>query len=101
MNGMFKCCMLLQSLDITNFETSNVCNMSYMFAHCSSLKSLNISNNFNTNSVTNMEYMFNGAGGSGRNYDFSNWDISKVTNMDGIFSGVNFTYTGTDNWPLD
>ena len=31
--------------------------MSYMFYECSSLKELNL-NNFNTNNVTNMSYMF-------------------------------------------
>ena len=33
--------------------------MSYMFCECSSLKELNL-NNFNTNNVTDMSYMFSG-----------------------------------------
>ena len=33
--------------------------MSYMFSECSSLKELNL-NNFNTNNVTDMSYMFAG-----------------------------------------
>ena len=33
--------------------------MSYMFYECPSLKELNI-NNFNTDNVTNMSYMFSG-----------------------------------------
>ena len=33
--------------------------MSYMFFGCSSLKELNL-NNFNTNNITNMSYMFEG-----------------------------------------
>ena len=46
-------------LNINNFNTNNVTNMSWMFSGCSSLKKLNL-NNFNTNNVTDMRYMFYG-----------------------------------------
>ena len=38
---------------------NNIKNMRSMFYRCSSLKELNL-NNFNTNNVTDMSYMFNG-----------------------------------------
>ena len=45
------------SLDLSNFDTSSVTNMSFMFNKCYNLKHLNLSN-FNTNNVRNMIYMF-------------------------------------------
>ena len=45
---MFYNCNSLTSLDVSNFNTSNVTDMSYMFAYCKLLTSLDISN-FNIN----------------------------------------------------
>ena len=59
MLNMFNNCTSLTSLDLSNFNTSAVTNMSSMFNGCTSLTSLDISN-FNTSAVTNMAYMFNG-----------------------------------------
>ena len=47
------------NIDLSNFNTNNVTDMSLMFYKCSSLKELNL-NNFNTNNVTNMRWMFSG-----------------------------------------
>ena len=55
---MFNGCSSLKELNLNNFNTNNVTDMSNMFYGCSSLKELNL-NNFNTNNVTNMYYMFN------------------------------------------
>ena len=56
---MFYECSSLKELNLNNFNTINVTNMSWMFHGCSSLKELNI-NNFNTINVTNMSDMFSG-----------------------------------------
>ena len=48
---------IIKELNLNNFNTINVTDMSWMFHGCSSLKELNL-NNFNTNNVTNMSYMF-------------------------------------------
>jgi len=56
---MFCYCSSLTYLDLSNFNTNNVKDMSYMFCYCSSLTSLNLSN-FNTNNVKNMNSMFSG-----------------------------------------
>ena len=56
---MFNECSSLKELNLNNFNTNRVTNMSRMFSGCSSLKELNL-NNFNTNNVTNMSDMFNG-----------------------------------------
>ena len=56
---MFCKCLSLKELNLKNFNTNNVTDMSRMFFGCSSLKELNL-NNFNTNNVTNMIGMFSG-----------------------------------------
>ena len=56
---MFTRCSSLKELNISNFNTYNVTNMTGMFYKCSSLKEFNISN-FNINNVTNITEMFFG-----------------------------------------
>ncbi len=50
----------LKSLDVTSFNTSNVTNMSQMFAYATNLTELDLSS-FNTSKVTNFTKMFNGS----------------------------------------
>ena len=57
MSWMFRGCSSLKELNLNNFNTNNVTDMSCMFYGCSSLKELNLIN-FNTNNVTNMSWMF-------------------------------------------
>ena len=56
LQNMFCNCLLLTSINLSNFNSNNVTNMSCMFSGCSSLKSINLSN-LNTNDVTNMSGM--------------------------------------------
>ena len=56
---MFSECSSLININLSNFNTNNVTNMSYMFSRCSSLTNINLSN-FNTNNVTDMSDMFSG-----------------------------------------
>ncbi len=76
---------VIEKLDLSNFNTSNVTNMSSMFYGCSSLTSLNLSN-FNTSSVTDMSDMFSRCS-SLTSLDLSSFNASNVTNMDSMFSG--------------
>ena len=57
--NMFYGCSSLISLNLSNFDTSNVNSMSSMFSGCSSLVSLNLSN-FDTSNVKDMSLMFSG-----------------------------------------
>ena len=57
MSNMFAWCGLLSSLDISNIDTSKVINMGYIFYRCTDLNSLNLSN-FNTLKVNNSALMF-------------------------------------------
>ena len=50
MRCMFYECSSLKELNLNNFNTNNVTNMSWMFCRCSSLNELNLIN-FNTNNV--------------------------------------------------
>ena len=54
---MFSGCSLLTSIDMSNFDTSNVTEMSYMFYGCSSLEKLDLSH-FNTPNLVDMEHLF-------------------------------------------
>ena len=74
----------LTTLDLSNFDTSNVTDMNGMFCNCSSLENLNISS-FTTSNVTNMLNMFASCNWL-TTLDLSNFDTSNVTNMAGMFS---------------
>jgi surface protein len=72
-------------LDLSNFDTSNVIDMSYMFNSCGNVNSFNLSS-FNTSKVTNMSYMFVGITLNLKSLDLSNFDTSNVTNMSYMFA---------------
>ena len=75
---------VIEKLDLSSFDTSNVTNMSSMFYGCSSLTSLDLSS-FNTSSVTNMDSMFSGCS-SLTSLDLSSFNTSSVTDMQSMFS---------------
>ena len=54
---MFLHCINLISIDLSNFNTENVLDMSYLFYNCISITSIDVSN-FNTKNVYNMSEMF-------------------------------------------
>ena len=87
MGSMFFGCNALTKLDLSNFDTSNVTNMSYMFYACMNLNTLDLSN-FNTSKVTNMGDMFTNCI-SLTSLDLSNFDTSNVTNMSNMFNECN------------
>ena len=74
------------TLNLSNFDTSKVTNMQYMFAGMRNLTALNLSN-FNTSQVTNMHSMF-GAMSSLTTLDLSSFDTSKVMDMNHMFWGM-------------
>ena len=77
----------IESIDLTNLDTSSVINMKSMFLSCNSLKSINLSN-CNTSSVTSMKGMFSGCSKL-ISLDLSNVNTSSVTNMEEMFYGSN------------
>ena len=76
----------IKDLDISNFDTSKVTQMSGMFSGMSSLTSLDLSN-FNTSKVWDMDSMFSGMS-SLTSLDLSNFDTSRVAYMRWMFSGM-------------
>ena len=85
--SLFRNCSSLTSLNLSNFNTSSVTDMSQMFLGCSSLTSLNLSN-FNTWNVTDMRYMFGGCNHL-TSIDLYNFNTANVNDMRYMFQGCN------------
>ena len=83
MKWMFEGCLLLTSLDLSKFNISNVTDMSSMFYNCSSLTSLDVGN-FNTSKAASIAWMF-GTCKSLKNLNLSTFDTSNVTDMGDMF----------------
>ena len=82
---MFDSCYGLASINMQDWDTSNVTDMRNMFYYCQDLLGLDVSN-FDTSKVTNMRNMFC----KSRNIrltGISNWRTSNVTDMYSMFAG--------------
>ena len=80
---MFADCSSLTNLNLSNFNTQNVTDMNHMFSDCSSLTNINLSN-FNTQNVTDMNHMFSNCS-SITNINLSNFNTQNVTDMSYMF----------------
>ena len=69
----------IKSLDLSDWKTSNVEDMSYMFSWCTELESLNLSG-WDTSKVRSMTEMFRYCVNL-KSLDLSGWDTSNVENM--------------------
>lgn len=83
-SSLFRSFENVKTIDLSNLDTSEVRDMSFMFGYCNSLSSLNIIN-FDTSEVRNMFFMFYNCS-SLTSLDLSSFNTSKVTNMKGMFS---------------
>ena len=103
---MFKGCTNLNAVYLDNFYTSEVTDMSFMFADCASLEVIEFDmatsveddmllekgrftpsrDNFLTGSVTNMAGMFEGCK-SLQSFYLQNLDVHSVTNFNDMFAG--------------
>lgn len=70
--------------ELANLDTSNVTNMSQMFANCKSVLELDLSS-FDTSNVTNMSRMFASCNVITNIHGLENCDTSKVTDMTAMF----------------
>ena len=86
MKWMFVCIPNLTTLNLSSFDTSKVTDMSHMFYNMSNLISLNLSN-FNTSNVWNMYSMFSDMPNL-TTLNLSSFDTSKVTDMSYMFYGM-------------
>ena len=83
MSSIFFDCLSLTSLDLSNFNTANVRDMRFMFSGCEALTSLNLSS-FNTENVKEMPGMFSNCYNL-TTLDLSNFNTKKVENMSEMF----------------
>ena len=81
---MFENCKGISKIDVSNFDSSKVEDMTKMFHQCYKLESLNLTN-FNTSSCKNMYGMFWGCKII-KSIDVSSFDTSKVENMVAMFN---------------
>lgn len=79
-------------LDLSNFDTSNVTNMSHMLEHTYA-SSIDISS-FDTSNVTDMSYMLHTCY-CGEELDLSHFDTSKVTDMAYMFFELGYGSTAS------
>jgi len=92
-SGWF-CGMESNTIDLSNWDVSNIRNMSYAFMSSGSMwsflsrESTLILNNWNTSNVTDMSYMFAYSPWTSIQ-GLNTWNVSNVRNMSGMF-----TYTG-------
>ena len=81
---------------ISNLNTSEVTDMSYMFSYCSSLTSLDLSS-FNTSKVTNMRWMFGGDKEMTTIYVGDQWSTDKLGRSGGYYMVENCTSLKGEN----
>lgn len=83
-SGMFCGCSSLNNIDVTGFDTSKAINMEGMFYNCKNLYFIDVSN-FDTAKVTNMALMFASSGIEQINLE--NFDTQSVEWFGSMFSG--------------
>ena len=78
------CTKLKQIIGLEKIDTSSITNMELAFYGCENLETLNLSS-FNTSNVTNMRFMFSGCSNLKEIKGLESFNTSKVTNFDSIF----------------
>lgn len=82
--GMFADCSKLKTLDLGNFDFTNIVDLSHMFSGCRSLKVIHA--NFNSTVAENLDSMFLDCQML-TEIDLSNMKTGKVTTMSDLFMG--------------
>lgn len=89
--------------DISDWDVSNVEDMSYMFAECNiTFKNTDLSG-WNVSKCKNMAWMFEDIQfdpNSEYNYDLSGWDMSNVDCINGMFYDSNFNSDSICKWDV-
>ena len=81
---IFQSCNKLEYLDLSNFNTSNVLDISLMFFGCYELKEIKGIDKFKTDKVKDMPFMFSHCYKL-EYLDLSNFNISNSTNTSNMF----------------
>lgn len=78
-------------------DTSEVINMSYMFANCTNIN-INVGKNWDVSKVVNMGSMFSGCRKLNKNIGFR-WNVDSLTNVSSMFQGCrNLNYNVGQHW---
>lgn len=87
---------------ISNWDTSKVENMSFMFSDCESLTNLNALANWNTSNVKTLRAAFNGQSNLESLEGIKKWDVSNVTSLYYTFyDDVKLTsLNGLEDWDV-
>ena len=97
---MFNVCTSLTEIDVSNWNTGNVQNMSYIFSGCTSLTEIDVSN-WNTHNVQDMSAIFMSCT-SLTGIDVSNWNTDNVRKISFMFMGcTSLTEIDVSNWNTD
>ena len=87
MQAIFSGCSSLKVLDLSNFNTNNVTDMSYMFNKCTSLITLPTSYEWVNKYVRDTSYMFYGCSSLISLPDASNLHKERIQKMSCMFDG--------------
>jgi surface protein len=96
LSGLFRGCQNFNDNNVVFWNTSNITDMSLLFAEASSFNR-DISN-WNTGNVTNMAFMFRGT--SAFNQDIGGWNTSNVTDMRQMFQQALVFNKSLNNWDV-
>ncbi|SEQ22508.1 surface protein [Treponema bryantii] len=100
-SGFFNAFQCVESIDLKNFDTSNVTSMRRMFGSSNDLSCINLTtldvSNFDTFNVTDMSEMFYKCKKL-TTLDISSFDTSNVTNMSSMFSMSNLANLDLSNF---
>jgi surface protein len=83
MTSLFQDSQSLQEVDLSNWNTSNVTNLSNMFSGCWGIEKVNVQN-FNVSKVTTIASMFSACYSLGE-IDISSWNLALCTNASNVF----------------
>ena len=86
------------TIDVSSFNTSNVIDMSGMFADSAATEIKGL-DKIDTSNVTSMSGMFSGS--KSKSLDLSNFDTSNVTDMGYMFEGTNVDVLDLSSFTLD
>ena len=87
-------------IDVSDWDVSNVTDMSGMFFMCKELKSVGDISKWNVSKVTDMNSMFDECNELEFIGDISSWDVSNVTNMGHMFNSCNNFNQDISNWDV-
>jgi surface protein len=97
LNGAFFSCWALTTLDASNWNTANVTNFGDMFRDAIAITAIKMPPQFITQTATVMVNMFFGAN-SLQELDCSNWDTQNVTSLAYVFNGCALPRVDVSNW---